>query len=169
MHPERAAKYAGSVCVITDQRVRASATDAPHAIASIGAAIAAALTAHRDVRDAAVLAYPDRITGTGLYAFVEARHVADAERPSNENSRLDEAKLLAHVAATVGRENAPTCIQIVPALPRNADGHVRTDILQLIATNQVDSIDALITSEAERATVDCILNARQNMRDRFVL
>jgi hypothetical protein len=57
----------------------------------------------------------------------------------------------------------------VPALPRNAAGSVRTNILQLIATNQVDSIDPLITSEAERATVERILNARHNMRDRFVL
>src|SRR4029077_21213283 len=34
-------------------------------------AIAAALLAHPGVRDAAVLAYPDRLTGTGLYAFVQ--------------------------------------------------------------------------------------------------
>ena len=57
----------------------------------------------------------------------------------------------------------------MPALPRNAAGHVRTDILQLVATNQVDSIEPLITSDAERATVERILNARHNMRDRFVL
>jgi hypothetical protein len=69
----------------------------------------------------------------------------------------------------IGRANAPQFIQIVPALPRNAAGSIRTNILQLIATNQVDSIDPLITSEAERATVDRILNARRNMRDRFVL
>jgi hypothetical protein len=43
------------------------------------------------------------------------------------------------------------------------------DILQLVATNQVDSIDPLITSQAERRIVDEILNARRNMRDRFVL
>ena len=35
-------------------------------------AIATALAAHPGVRDVAVLAYPDRLTGTGLYAFVEA-------------------------------------------------------------------------------------------------
>jgi hypothetical protein len=46
---------------------------------------------------------------------------------------------------------------------------VRLDILQLVATNQVDSIDPLITSESERRLVDEILNARRNMRDRFVL
>jgi hypothetical protein len=80
-----------------------------------------------------------------------------------------EEELATYVAGAVGRDNAPKYIQVVPALPRNAAGHVRTDILQLIATNQVDSIDPLITSEAERATVERILNARRNMRDRFVL
>jgi hypothetical protein len=122
-------------------------------------AIAAALIAHPGVRDAAVLAYPDRLTGTGLYAFVEVGETRD----------LGEEELATYVAGAVGRNNAPKYVQVVPALPRTAAGRVRTDILQLIATNQVDSIDPLITSEAERATVDRILNARHNMRDRFVL
>jgi hypothetical protein len=125
-------------------------------------AITAALISHPDVRDAAVLAYPDRLTGTGLYAFVEGRGNAAEDKQSED-------RLAAYVANAIGRENAPTFIQLVPALPRNAAGHVRTDILQLVATNQVDSIDSLITSDAERATVDRILNARHNMRDRFVL
>ncbi len=125
-------------------------------------AIAAALISHPDVRDAAVLAYPDRLTGTGLYAFVEAREVTGENKPSEDT-------LAAFVANAVGRDNAPTFIQVVPALPRNTAGHVRTDILQLVATNQVDSIDPLITSDAERTTVERILNARHNMRDRFVL
>jgi hypothetical protein len=131
-------------------------------------AIAAALISHPDVRDAAVLAYPDRLTGTGLYAFVEAREAASEDKQGGHR-RLEEEKLLAYVAGAVGRDNAPTFIQVVPALPRNSAGNVRTDILQLVATNQVDSIDPLITSDAERATVEGILNARHNMRDRFVL
>ena len=120
-------------------------------------AIATALASHPDVRDSAVLVYPDRLAGTGLYAFVETKTaVADDE-------------LHAFVAAAIGRDNAPQFIQIVPALPRNAGGRIRLDILQLVATNQVDSIDPLITSEAERRLVEEILNARRNMRDRFVL
>src|SRR4029077_5656811 len=126
-------------------------------------AIAAALISHPDVRDAAVLAYPDRLTGTGLYAFVEAGEAAGGAR------EISEQELAVYVADAIGRENAPKYIQVVSTLPRNAAGHVRTDILQLVATNQVDSIDPLITSEAERATVERILNARHNMRDRFVL
>jgi hypothetical protein len=122
-------------------------------------AIAAALLAHPGVRDAAVLAYPDRLTGTGLYAFVQ----------TNEARNCGEAELATYLARVLGRDNAPKYIQVVPTLPRNVAGSIRTDILQLIATNQVDSIDLLITSAAERATVERILNARRNMRDRFVL
>jgi hypothetical protein len=126
--------------------------------------IVAALTACPGVRDVAVLAYPDRLTGTGLYAFVEA----------GGNAGVTEDSLAARVADTVGRDNAPNFIQIVPALPRaagsaGAPGAVRTDLLQLIAMNQVENIDALITSDAERTIVTPILNGRHNMRDRFVL
>jgi acyl-coenzyme A synthetase/AMP-(fatty) acid ligase len=120
-------------------------------------AIAAALSSHPDVHDAAVLVYPDRLIGTGLYAFVETK------------ASVTDDKLQDFVAATIGRENAPQFIQIVPTLPRNAGGRVRLDILQLVATNQVDSIDPLITSEAERRLVEDILSARRNMHDRFVL
>jgi acyl-CoA synthetase (AMP-forming)/AMP-acid ligase II len=104
-----------------------------------------------------VLAYPDRLSGTGLYAFVEA------------TGTVSEDKLADFVAAALGRDNLPKYIQVVPALPRNATGAVRTDILQLVATNQVDTIDTLVTSDTERAAVDRILNGRHNMRDRFVL
>jgi hypothetical protein len=130
--------------------------------------IVAALTACPGVRDVSVLAYPDRLTGTGLYAFVETGG-ADKTNPD-----LTEDRLAARVADALGRDNAPNFIQVVTALPREAAangaaGRVRTDILQLVAMNQVENIDTLITSDAERAVVEPILNGRHNMRDRFVL
>jgi hypothetical protein len=120
-------------------------------------AVVAALKSHPDVRDAAVLVYPDRIAGTALYAFVETK------------GNVTEEQLRDRVAAAVGKDNAPQFIQIVATLPRNASGRLRTDILQLVATNQVDDVDPLITSDEERRVVNDILNARRNMRDRFVL
>jgi serine/threonine protein kinase len=130
-------------------------------------AIAAALAACPGVHDVAVLAYPDRLTGTGLYAFVAA---SDRQSLSNDpRQELSEDRLAAHVSEAIGRDNAPNFIQLVPALPRNAAGQVRTDVLQLIAMNQVENIDTLLTSDAERAIVTPILNGRHNMRDRFVL
>jgi hypothetical protein len=138
--------------------------------------IVAALTACPGVRDVAVLAYPDRLTGTGLYAFVETGGTPGAAVATPD---LTEDRLAARVADAIGRDNAPNFIQIVAALPREAagegtpgpgePGRVRTDILQLIAMNQVENIDTLIASDAERAVVEPILNGRHNMRDRFVL
>jgi AMP-binding enzyme C-terminal domain len=117
-------------------------------------AIAARLKAHPRVRDAAVLAFPDRRAGTGLYAFVEA----DAD--------LSEHSLHDFVVAEIGRPKAPERLQVVAALPRRAGGELRGEILQLIAMNQVDLIEPLIASESERAIVARIVADRRNLRDR---
>ncbi|WP_439925496.1 AMP-binding enzyme [Nitrobacter sp. JJSN] len=106
------------------------------------------------VRDAAIVAFADRRSGVGLYAFVEA----------------DQAGLEAQLQAALAAVNAPKPpehIQIVPRLPRDAGGKVRTEILQLIAMNQIDLIEPLITSPADREFFRGILEGRKNLRDRF--
>jgi AMP-binding enzyme len=120
-----------------------------------GPVIVARLKAHPQIRDAAVVAFPDRRAGTGLYAFVTAEPT------------LGEDTVREFVIAAVGKTKAPEHIQLVPALPHDAGGNVRTELLQLIAMNQVDLIAPLIKSDAEQALVEKIVNARQNLRDRF--
>jgi hypothetical protein len=114
-------------------------------------AITARLREHPDVSDALVVAYPDRRVGTGLYAFVEA-------------SGASEAGLRDFLKAGAP---LPERMQIVEALPRRGNGDIRTEILQLVAMNQIDSIDSLVGSEDERALVARIIAGRQNLRDRF--
>jgi hypothetical protein len=109
---------------------------------------------HADVRDVAIVAFADRRSGVGLYAF------AEADRPDIE-SQL-QAQLAAH-----NDPKPPEHIQIVPALPRDGAGKVRTEILQLVAMNQVDLIDPLLTTDADRALMRDILDTRKNLRDRF--
>lgn len=116
-------------------------------------AIAARLKAHPRVRDAAVVAYPDRRIGTGLYVFVEAAGVPESD-------------LREFVTAGLGAGKAPEELQIVGALPRDAAGAVRSEVLQLVAMNQIDLIDPLLKGEAERATVARIVADRRNLRDR---
>jgi len=116
--------------------------------------IAARLRAHPEVRDAVVLAFPDRRAGTGLYAFVEG------------DPALNERSLRGFVAGDAGA-SPPEHLQVIEQLPRTASGEVRSEILQLIAMNQIDSIDSLIASEQERALVARIVSARCNLRDRF--
>jgi acyl-CoA synthetase (AMP-forming)/AMP-acid ligase II len=107
-----------------------------------------------DVRDAAIVAFADRRSGVGLYAFVEADRTAL------------EAQLRSDLAAANGPK-PPEHIQVVQALPRDAAGKLRTEILQLVAMNQLDLIEPLMTSETDRAFVKSILESRKNLRDRF--
>jgi len=116
--------------------------------------LAARLRAHAAVRDVAIVAFPDRRAGTGLYAFIEA------------DGALSERELRDFLASGVG-PTAPEHLQIIAALPRNAKGEVRTEILQLVAMNQVDLIDGLVVSDTERAVIARIVAERRNLRDRF--
>jgi hypothetical protein len=111
-------------------------------------AIAARLKTHPEVRDVAIVAYPDRRAGTGLYAFVEGS-VNDRE-----------------LSDFLGRAG-PEHMQVVDALPRDAQGEVRCEILELVAMNQLDLIGTLVKTEAERELVGRIVTGRRNLRDRF--
>jgi len=107
-----------------------------------------------DVRDTAIVAFADRRTGVGLYAFVEADNVALEKQLRGELSSAKGVK-------------PPEHIQVVHALPRDAAGRPRTEILQLVAMNQIDLIEPLIKSEVDRAFLKDILESRKNLRDRF--
>jgi acyl-coenzyme A synthetase/AMP-(fatty) acid ligase len=106
------------------------------------------------VRDVAIVAFPDRRSGIGLYAFVEA------------SADVSERALRDFLGTKLGAA-APEHLQVTGALPRNASGEVRSEILQLIAMNQVDQIDSLIHDDIERAVVGRIVAERHNLRDRF--
>jgi hypothetical protein len=111
-------------------------------------AIAARLKSHPQVRDVAIVAFPDRRAGTGLYAFVEGV-AADRELHDFLGSAT------------------PEHLQVVEALPRDAQGEVRSEILELVAMNQLDLIGPLVKTDADRALVDRIISDRRNLRDRF--
>jgi hypothetical protein len=110
--------------------------------------IAARLRSNPQVRDVAIVPFPDRRTGTGLYAFVEAS--------------TGDGDLMQFLGDT-----KPEHLQVVDALPRNAQGEVRSEILELVAMNQLDLIDPLLKTDAERAIVSRIVSDRRNLRDRF--
>jgi hypothetical protein len=109
-----------------------------------GPRIAAHLKTHPRVREVAIVAYPDRRAGTGLYAFVEGA------------SDLTERDLR-DLIARAGGPKAPEHLQIIEELPRRPTGEIRNEILQLVAMNQLDLIDDLIASERERALIQRIL------------
>jgi predicted Ser/Thr protein kinase len=116
--------------------------------------IAARLKGQPGVRDVVVLAFPDRRVGTGLYAFVES-------------DGASEQAIRDFIDRNIDRGQAPERLQLVETLPRRADGSVRSEILQLIAMNQLDQVDMLIGDETERRIVAKIIADRRNLRDRF--
>ena len=103
------------------------------------------------MRDVAVLDFPDRKRGIGLYAFVEAD-------PGVSEDALRDA-----LVAALGADKLPEFIQIVEALPRRPEGTVRRDVLRLISTNQVDMIEPLLTSPEEARLVERIVAKRKNL------
>jgi hypothetical protein len=107
-----------------------------------------------DVRDTAIVAFADRKTGVGLYAFVETDKAAL------------EGQLRRDLAAAKGPK-PPEHIQVVHALPRDAAGKPRTEILQLVAMNQLDLIEPMMRNDTDRAFLKDILEQRKNLRDRF--
>src|SRR4029078_10904648 len=107
-----------------------------------------------DVRDTAIVAFADRRTGVGLYAFVEADKIALESQLRSELSLAKGVK-------------PPEHIQVVHALPRDSAGKPRTEILQLVAMNQVDLIDPMMKNEADGMFLRDILESRKNLRDRF--
>jgi AMP-binding enzyme C-terminal domain len=106
------------------------------------------------VRDTAIVAFADRRTGVGLYAFVEADQTALEAQLGNE------------LVAAKGPK-PPEHIQVVQALPRDRSGKPRTEILQLVAMNQLDLIEPMMANESDRAFLKDILEQRKNLRDRF--
>jgi predicted Ser/Thr protein kinase len=117
--------------------------------------VTARIAAHPNVRDVAIVAFPDRRTGVGLYAFIEASGIAERE-------------IEAFTKDGIGKIQMPEHLQLVDALPRNTDGAIHKEILTLIAMNQVDLVAGL-THPGETATVERIVAGRRNLRDRFNL
>ena len=109
---------------------------------------------HPAVRDAAIVAFADRRSGTGLYAFVES-----------DDAALE--TVLQNTLVAAKGPKPPEHLQIIAALPRDATGKMRTEILQLVAMNQLDLIEQMITSATDRAFLKGILESRKNLRDRF--
>ena len=96
-------------------------------------------------QDVAFAAYALPAGGVGLYAFVQADH--GVEMPADGPQ--------------------PNLLQVVSALPRDAQGAPRLDLLELIATNRLDELEQLRGDDpALESIVKPIVSARLNLTDR---
>jgi hypothetical protein len=119
-------------------------------IARDGPAIRQALAGSKAVRDIALCTYALPARGVGIYVFAETDLDADAVR-----AMLPEAKA--------------ELVQPVASLPRRADGSLRSDVLQLIATNRLDDLEEVLRREPDLEPTLCpIVAARLNLTDRVL-
>ena len=108
--------------------------------------IAARLRTHPQVRDVAIVPFPTAAPAPGSMRLSRAtRAIAN----------------LLNISATTGPSICRSS-----ALPRDAQGEVRSEILELVAMNQLDLIAPLIKTDAERDIVGRIVSERRNLRDR---
>lgn len=113
----------------------------------------AIIAAMPEASGAAIVGYPYRRKGVGLYAFVESASLT--------------APLVVSGLKASSESEPPELIQIVPALPRRSDGTMMTDVLSLIATNQIDLLPPLMLTEPGQAgVIKTIIEGRLNVTDR---
>ncbi|MEM7074332.1 MAG: serine/threonine protein kinase [Pseudomonadota bacterium] len=111
-------------------------------------AIRRALLADNRVHEVAVCTFALPAKGVGLYVFAETT-------------------LQAEDLAGLCRAPGPELVQPVDALPRDEDGTVRYDALQLVASNRMEELDVLQKREPRLAgTLSPIIANRLNLTDR---
>ena len=96
-----------------------------------------AINQHPKVIESAVVGYPHKIKGSGIYAYVICPELSDAERETIE------AEIKATVNKFIGPIAKPDMIQIVNGLPKTRSGKIMRRILRKIgegdATNLGDT------------------------------
>lgn len=113
-----------------------------------GPTITSALKNVPGVTDIVLLTYVQPARGTGLYAFAEGSASTTELRAALGRLRVEH-------------------VQSVPALPRKADGSPRTDLLRLVALNQMTELDLVLASDpALGAILRPIIADRLNLTDR---
>ena len=96
--------------------------------------------------------------------------LADENREPGSGEALPSAALAVSdevFAQSAADAEPPECIQLVDRLPRLRTGEIRLELLQLVASNQLDQIDQLIVDATEREIVGAIIAQRRNLADRF--
>jgi acetyl-CoA synthetase len=92
------------------------------------AEIESALVSHNAVAEAAVVARPDDLKGSGIVAFVT---LEGSQNPSDELNR----ELRAHVVKEIGALARPDEIRFTDALPKTRSGKIMRRLLREIATS----------------------------------
>ncbi len=116
------------------------------------AEVESALVLHDDVAEAAVVGFPHKIKGEGIYAYVTLMaHVQPSERLRQELENL--------VRSEIGPIARPDFIQWAPSLPKTRSGKIMRRILRKIAADDLDDLGDTSTL-ADPTVVDDLVKNR---------
>lgn len=116
------------------------------------AEIESALVEHQAVAEAAVVGFPHKLKGQGIYAYVT---LMSGIQPGDELRK----ELVTHVRKAVGPIATPDVIQWVSRLPKTRSGKIMRRILRKVANNELESLGDTSTL-ADPSVVDHIIKNR---------
>ncbi len=118
------------------------------------AEVESALVAHDKVAEAAVVGYPHKIKGQGIYAYVT---LMAGDSPSDGLKK----ELVAWVRKEIGPIASPDLIQWAPGLPKTRSGKIMRRILRKIAEDDFSNLGDTSTL-ADPAVVEDLIENREN-------
>ena len=120
------------------------------------AEVESALVLHNKVAEAAVVGFPHKIKGQGIYAYVTLMEGV----ASNEELREE---LVLFVRNEIGPIAAPDIIHWAPGLPKTRSGKIMRRILRKIAANESDQLGDISTL-ADPSVVESLKSTYNQMR-----
>ncbi|GLT07958.1 acetyl-coenzyme A synthetase [Sulfitobacter porphyrae] len=118
------------------------------------AEVESALVAHKKVAEAAVVGYPHKVKGQGIYCYVT---LMGGEEPSEDLRK----ELEGWVRNEIGPIAKPDLIQWAPGLPKTRSGKIMRRILRKIAENDFGALGDTSTL-ADPSVVDDLIENRMN-------
>jgi acetyl-CoA synthetase len=115
--------------------------------------IESAFVSYHSVAEAAVVGYPHKVKGEGIYAFV----VLNATVRGSDDLRK---ALIKHVRKEIGPIATPDKIQFTDALPKTRSGKIMRRILRKIAGGDIDDLGDL-TTLADKSGFVRLIQGRQ--------
>jgi acetyl-CoA synthetase len=117
------------------------------------AEVESALVLHELVAEAAVVGFPHKIKGEGIYAYVT---LMTGSHPNPDKLRQELVDL---VRREIGAIAKPDVIQFAPGLPKTRSGKIMRRILRKIAADELDNLGDT-TTLADPAVVDDLVANR---------
>ena len=116
------------------------------------AEVESALVLHPAVAEAAVVGYPHRIKGEGIYAYVTLMSGSNDDR-----SRVRD-ELINLVRTEIGPIARPDVIQFAPGLPKTRSGKIMRRILRKIAADELGNLGDTTTLADPSVVDDLVAN-----------